>query len=170
MDSIPPQSKLTKTLNESIRTIAKEVAFKERLPWELQRLRESGSRCVVKAKQEILSESKSLGAPPEQVAGQYICRATVTAAQRLKASASGKRSLPTEEQMEDAVKVFGTEHDAERWKVLIKDFNRREAESLQSFVEAKYESLKGKIETKTLRAILTASTLRSVELWLEESR
>jgi hypothetical protein len=118
-----------------IEDAARRVAFDLGLPWKLRELREHGRRGVANA---LNGPSRGSGLPFPQQIQRHITEEVRKGGKSMRAQAQaqgGKRQLPTDERIKDALKTFSVEE----WKDFIAEFEYKEVRKLGSFLKAHRE-------------------------------
>lgn len=162
MGSIPSKAPLADELRRIIEVTTREVAFEERLPWGLDRLRESSRECTRTAGEEIIAKSRALGMPAKDVAPGAVYEAACRAAKGLRGDAEAGELLPTDEQIKEALETFSTQE----WRDLVGEFRREDLQILRAYVSANLVELETTLGLSKLRTIRGACALRGVFLAL----
>ncbi len=162
MESIPNNAALQRCL-PGIEQAAKEAALTFILPWRLEQLREEGFRGI----QKFVDTGRYVPmlAPFEQQAWSWIKREAATAGERMRASAgAGEVPEVSDEQIRKALTTFSTDE----WRTLIQRFNRRDVDSLRTYLDANKESLIKWLGKSKFYALFSEEIHRSMVLFFSQ--
>ena len=145
MGSIPKKEHRRDWIEDAARRVACDL----QLPWKVRELREHAQRGVAKALRDPGRES---GSSFSQRIRRHISEETRKGGKSMRdreEAQGGKRPLPTDERIKDALEIFSVEE----WKGLIAEFGYKEARKLGFYLKAHREEHEHSPERKKYRSV-----------------
>jgi hypothetical protein len=156
-----------KQLEDWIEDAARRVACDLRLPWKLHELREHGRRGVDKAFRE---PGRGSGLSFPQQIQRHISEEVRKGGKSMRDqeyAQGGKRELPTDERIKDALETFSVED----WRGLIAEFGREDLDPLRDYLDANRDELEGRPNwKKKYEGVLVKAIKRNMILKLSHPK